>query len=216
MENAHLRLGLLEYERHTEKISTRVRVRVGHYIGEGQEGHLLSVFGNDSDVGAITAAVYDQARFKLTFPDGRVQEMSLGERAACYRGSVTVPQRKHAVRHMVALSEEIRGLRSLDQTYAISSDKLSVWTAVVHRLGLPATPEWAEPMMELLRIAERIGRPECIGCFPVVVKASGEELLKWMEAAIVNGIIQLPDKNGPIVWPNVELRDGLCPKSMAA
>ena len=34
MENGHLRMGLLEYERYTEKISTRIRVRVSHYIGE--------------------------------------------------------------------------------------------------------------------------------------------------------------------------------------
>src|SRR6516165_7849430 len=95
MKDAHLRLGLLEYERHSEKISTRIRVRVSHYVGEDADAHLLSAFGNDSDVGAITAAVYEQARFKLTFPDGQVQEITLGERAVCYRGGVTIPGRKH-------------------------------------------------------------------------------------------------------------------------
>jgi hypothetical protein len=54
VENAHLRLGLLEYVRNTEKASTRIRLRVDRYIGEDQQAHLLSVFGNDSDVGAIT------------------------------------------------------------------------------------------------------------------------------------------------------------------
>jgi hypothetical protein len=56
MENAHLRLGLLEYVRITEKASTRIRLQVDRYIGEDRQAHLLSVFGNDSDVGAITAA----------------------------------------------------------------------------------------------------------------------------------------------------------------
>jgi hypothetical protein len=55
MENAHLRMGLLEYERHREKIAARIRVRVSHYIEEDEDAHLLSVFGNDSDIGAITA-----------------------------------------------------------------------------------------------------------------------------------------------------------------
>ena len=32
MENAHLRLGLLEYVRITEKASTRIRLRVDRYI----------------------------------------------------------------------------------------------------------------------------------------------------------------------------------------
>ena len=62
MENAHLRLGLLEYVRITEKASTRIRLRVDRYIGEDRQAHLLSVFGNDSDVGAITAAVHEKSR----------------------------------------------------------------------------------------------------------------------------------------------------------
>ena len=75
MQNAHVRMGLLEYERYTEKIATRIRVRVSHYIGKDDEAHLLSVFGNDSDVGAITAAIYEQARFRLTFPGSEMQEI---------------------------------------------------------------------------------------------------------------------------------------------
>ena len=57
MEDAHLRMGILEYDRHTEKIATRIRVRVSHYVGENEDAHMISIFGNDSDVGAITAAV---------------------------------------------------------------------------------------------------------------------------------------------------------------
>ena len=88
MENAHLRLGLLEYVRITEKTSTRIRLRVDRYIGEDRQAHLLSVFGNDSDVGAITAAVHEKAAFSLTFPDGETKEVSLGEHASCYKGAV--------------------------------------------------------------------------------------------------------------------------------
>ena len=74
MENAHLRLGLLEYVRITEKTSTRIRLRVDRYIGEDRQAHLLSVFGNnDSDVGAITAAVHEKATFSLIFPDGHYE-----------------------------------------------------------------------------------------------------------------------------------------------
>jgi len=57
MENAHVRMGILEYDRHTEKIATRIRVRISQYLGENEDAHLISIFGNDSDVGAITAAV---------------------------------------------------------------------------------------------------------------------------------------------------------------
>jgi len=34
MQNAHLRLGLLEYHRMTEKASTRIRLRVDRYVGK--------------------------------------------------------------------------------------------------------------------------------------------------------------------------------------
>lgn len=81
MENAHLRMGILEYDRHTEKIATRIRVRISHYAGVNGGAHLISIFGNDSDVGAITAAVYEQARFKVTFPIGKTQDVALGEGA---------------------------------------------------------------------------------------------------------------------------------------
>ena len=43
MENSHLRFGLLEYVRMTEKASTRIRLRVDRYIGEDRQTHLLSV-----------------------------------------------------------------------------------------------------------------------------------------------------------------------------
>jgi hypothetical protein len=180
MENAHLRMGLLEYERYTEKIATRIRVRVSHYIGDGDEAHLLSVFGNDSDVGAITAAIYEQARFRLTFPSGKTQEVSLREGAIGYRGSISIPGGNRAVRHMIALSEELRGLKSLSRTFVLRPEPNEVWTALVHRFGLPGLPEWAGVMMGVLRENERIAPADCIGCNAAVICATCEELLEWM------------------------------------
>jgi hypothetical protein len=130
-------MGLLEYERYTEKIATRIRVRVSHYIGEDEDAHLLSVFGNDSDVGAITAAVYEKARFRLTFPSGDLHEISLGEGAISHRGSVNIAGRKQAIRHMIALSEELCGLKSLSRTFVLRPEPSVVWNALVHRFGLP-------------------------------------------------------------------------------
>ena len=110
----------LDYLHEVEHMAERVqRLRVSHYIGDDDEAHLLSVFGNDSDIGAITAAVYEQARFRLTFPDGEMQEICLGEGAICSRGSVSIPGRKQSVRHMIALSEELRGMKSLSRTYVL-------------------------------------------------------------------------------------------------
>lgn len=211
MENAHLRMGLLEYERYTEKVATRIRVRVSHYIGKDDEAHLLSVFGNDSDVGAITAAVYEQARFRLTFPDGEMQEISLGEGAICCRGSVCIPGRKQSVRHMIALSEELRGMKSLSRTYVLRSDPHEVWTALVHRFGLPGLPEWADTITELLQKEERIRPVDNIGSPAAVVLVTSEELLTWMGDAVGRGELSFPLSNGPTRWRNGALTEALRP-----
>jgi len=212
MENAHLRMGLLEYERYTEKIATRVRVRVSHYIGDEDEAHLLSVFGNDSDIGAITAAVYEQARFRLTFPDGQMQDVCLGEGAVCSRGSVSIAGRRQSVRHTVALSEELRGMKSLSRTFVLRPEPTEVWTALVHRFGLPGLPEWAEPMTRILENERRVEPVDSIGCSAAVITATCEEVLGWMEVAVRLGELSFPDSNGPLRWSNGKLADALRPE----
>jgi len=212
MENAHLRMGLLEYERYTEKIATRIRVRVSHYIGENEDAHLLSVFGNDSDVGAITAAVYEQARFRLTFPDGKIQEMSVGKGAICHRGSISISGRKQAVRHMISLSEELRGMKSLSRTFVLRPEPYEVWTALVHRFGLPGLPEWAEPMTRILENEKRIVPVDSIGCQAAVISGTCEELLEWMGGGVGRGELSFPEINGPIRWFNGTLSECLRPE----
>jgi len=211
MENAHLRLGLLDFERNTEKISTRIRVRVSHYIGEGEDAHLLSVFGNDSDVGAVTAAIYEKARFRLTFPSGEMQEISLGEGAICYRGSVSIPGRKQTIRHSIGLSEELRGLKSLSRTFVLRPEPTEVWTALVHRFGLPGLPQWAEAMVRALRENGRIVPVDSIGCSAAVINATCEELVDWMGAGVTRGELSFPEINGPIRWFNETFVEALRP-----
>ncbi len=211
MENAHLRMGVLEYERHTEKIATRIRVRVSHYIGEDEDGHLLSIFGNDSDVGAITAAIYEQARFRLAFPSGETQEIMLGEGAMCCRGSISIPGRKQAVRHMIALSEELRGMKSLSRTFVLRQEPNEVWAALVHRFGLPGLPDWADDMMRVLSENDRITPVDSIGCSAAVISATSEELLEWMGDGTAGGELSFPETNGPIRWSSTLLPEILRP-----
>lgn len=211
MENAHLRMGLVEYERYTEKIATRIRVRVSHYIGQDEDAHLLSVFGNDSDVGAITAAVYEKARFRLTFPGGETQEISLGEGAICHRGSVSIPGRKQTVRHMIALSEEVRGLKSLSRTFVLRPEPTEVWTALMHRFGLPGLAEWSVAMSRVLQENGRITPVDGIGCSAAVINATCEELLEWMEVGVRSGKFTFPESNGPVRWSNGTLAESLRP-----
>jgi hypothetical protein len=201
MHNAHLRLGLLEYHRMTEKTSTRIRLRVDRYVGEDEKAHLISVFGNDSDVGAITAAVHEKATFTLTFPDGEVKEVSLGEHASCYKGAVSLPDRKHPVRHLVAVSEELYTNGGVGQTILLGYQRDQAWATLVSFLGLPAEPSWAEHVLGVVEAEERIKALDGIGCQPVLISATTEEVLEWIGDGLRTQTLSFPEKNGPILWP---------------
>jgi hypothetical protein len=201
MQNAHLRLGLLEYTRMTEKTSTRIRLRVDRYVGEDEQAHLISVFGNDSDVGAITAAVHEKATFAITFPDGEVKEVSLGEHASCYKGAVSLPDRKQPVRHLVAVSEELYTNGGLGRTILLQYQRDQAWATLVSFLGLPADPSWAGSVLSIIEVEERIKALDGIGCQPVLISATTEEMLGWIGNGLRSGTLNFPEKNGPITWP---------------
>jgi hypothetical protein len=67
MQNAHLRFGRLDYRRNSGKTDTRISVHVDRYVGEGEDAHLISVFGGDAEVGAITAAIHERHTFTIAF-----------------------------------------------------------------------------------------------------------------------------------------------------
>jgi hypothetical protein len=211
MENAHLRLGLLEYVRMTEKVSTRIRVRVDRYMGEDRQAHLLSVFGNDSDVGAITAAVHEKATFTLTFPDGTTKEVTLGEHASCYKGAVTLPGRKHPVRHLLAVSEELHTNGSAGRTLLLRYRREEAWATLVSFLGLPAAPMWADHVLGIVERKKRVEEIDGIGCEPVLISATTEEVLEWIGGGLCSQELAFPTSSGPIWWRELSFRDLLRP-----
>jgi len=215
MQNAHLRLGLLEYQRMTERISTRIRVRVDRYVGEERKAHLLSVFGNDSDIGAITAAVHEKATFTLTFPDGTTKEISLGEHASCYKGAVSLADRKHPVRHLLAVSEELHTNGGVGRTILLRYQRDEAWATLVSFLGLPGEPAWADHVLGVIEDEGRIEELDGIGCQPVLVSATTEEVLEWIGDGLRSEALRLPENNGPVLWPQFSLKELLHPEAAA-
>lgn len=209
MENAHLRFGLLEYVRITEKASTRIRLRVDRYMGEERQAHLLSVFGNDSDVGAITAAVHEKATFSLTFPDGTTKEVSLGEHGACYKGAVALPGRKHPVRHLLAVSQELHTNGSAGRTILLQYRREEAWATLVSFLGLPADPTWADHILGIIEGKKRIEQIDGIGCKPVLISATTEEMLEWIGEGLRSQALAFPVTSGTIRWLEVSVADVL-------
>jgi hypothetical protein len=216
MENAHLRLGLLEYVRITEKTSTRIRLRVDRYIGEDRQAHLLSVFGNDSDVGAITAAVHEKATFTLTFPDSTTKEVTLSEHASCYKGAVTLSGRKHPVRHLLAVSQELHTNGNAGRTILLRYRREEAWATLVSFLGLPADPTWADDILAVVERQKRIEQLDGIGCEPVLISATTEEILEWIGDGLRSRALAFPDGNGSVIWPRYSAAAALNPRHAGA
>ena len=216
MENAHLRLGLLEYVRMTEKASTRIRLRVDRYIGEDRQAHLLSVFGNDSDVGAITAAVHEKAAFSLTVPEGTTTDVPLGEHASCYKGAVSLPGRKHPVRHLLAVSQELHTNGSAGRTILLRYRPEEAWATLVSFLGLPADPTWADHILRIVQGKKRIEEVDGIGCEPVLISATTEEMLEWIGDGLRSRTLAFPEGNGTVIWPRYSVEEALNARRAAA
>jgi hypothetical protein len=190
----------------TEKTSTRIRLRIDRYVGEDEQAHLISVFGSDSDVGAITAAVHEKATFMLTFPGGEVKEVSLGEHASCYKGAVSLPDRKHPVRHLVAVSEQLYTNGGVGRTILLGYQRDQAWATLVSFLGLPADPSWAEHVLGVVEAEERFKVLDGIGCQPMLISATSEEVLEWIGDGLRSKALSFPVKNGPIHWPQLPLQ----------
>ncbi|MGB7548156.1 MAG: hypothetical protein WBM14_10435, partial [Terracidiphilus sp.] len=178
---------------------------------EDEQAHLISVFGNDSDVGAITAAVHEKATFTLTFPDGEVKEVSLGEHASCYKGAVSLADRKHPVRHLVAVSEALYTNGGVGRTILLQYQRDQAWATLVSFLGLPAEPSWAEHILSVVEADERIKILDGIGCQPVLISATTEEILEWIGDGLRSRNLSFPERNGPIVWLRSALSASLFP-----
>jgi hypothetical protein len=68
-------------------------------------------------------------------------------------------------------------------------------------LGLPAVPSWAEHICGTLEAEGRFQSLHGIGCEPVLVTATADELVAWISAALKSGVAAFPEENGPIKWP---------------
>jgi hypothetical protein len=208
MQNAHLRLGRLEYVRHTEGTNTHVGLHVDRYVGDGERAHLLSVFGGDAEVGAIRAAIYERHAFTVTFPNGTSKRVQLGPDASCYTGSVLLGP-KRCIRHLVGVSAALQANGS-GMTYLVHLDGETrglAWATVVSLLGPPAVPQWGDVVLGGMRRDRLIRRLDGIGCNPAVISGTRENLMERISEARKAGLLTFPESNGPILWPRFSLHE---------
>src|SRR5260370_33605468 len=150
-------------------------------MGEGKHAHLPSLFGSDAEVGAIKAAIHENHTFELTFPDGKTQVAGFGKDVSCYRGSLTLRDRKQSLRHLIAISAPLHGNGSAGQTFVLNYQphtRVLTWATLVSLLGLPADPLWGSHILGELRRNQKIKPLDGICCGPGASPATQEELLQ--------------------------------------
>jgi hypothetical protein len=113
---------------------------------------------------------------------------------------VSLQDRKHPVRHLVAVSEALYTNGGVGRTILLGYQRDQAWATLVSFLGLPADPTWAEHILGIVEGKKRIEEIDGIGCQPVLISATTEEVLAWIGDGLKSLVLSFPVKNGPIVW----------------
>jgi hypothetical protein len=210
MKNAHLRLGRLEYTRSTAKNETRIKVILERYVGDGEHAHLVSVFGNDQEIGAIFAAIAEKHEFDVVFPDESRKRVSLESDASCYRGSINLKSGSRSMRHLLAVSSTLHGNGGGGQVilFHLDSEQRGLaWATIVSQLGLPAEPRWGGPLLESLYKDKQMRALEGLNCAPYAVTCTRADLMARLGDMLRRGQLPFPGKNGPVLWPTFSVHE---------
>jgi hypothetical protein len=211
MKNAHLRFGTLRFHKVTRETALDVRLSLDRLIAERSEdggcgrAHLVSVFGGDQDVAAVTAAIAEQSTLEVRGPGIRAFQVVLGEDAEVFRGSISIPGRKRAVRHVLAISRELAltrlgGDAKARRTLLVSDDPAFVLYRIGVRFGLPVLPAWSEWFSRELQMRQAMRRLIGLGCSPVLVSGTKKRFLGWIGHALKLGRISIPEGNAMSQW----------------
>ncbi len=219
MENAHLRFGTMGFHKSVGNSVSRFSLRMDRFIGERATGdiakaHFVSVVGGDAQIAAASAIVSDQQNFSVDGPGFPSMHVSLGKGAQCYRASVQLSTSKRPLRHLIAVSEEFGAIANSEttgRTLLAESSADFLWASMAQIFGLPAVPEWADWFYAKLDDNLAISPIHGLGLRPVVVTGTKSEFLRWLSEGIHKGQIQLPESNGPAIWPTIALERILLP-----
>jgi hypothetical protein len=117
---------------------------------------------------------------------------------------------------LLAVSQELHTNGSAGRTILLRYQREEAWATLVSFLGLPADPLWADQILGIVEGKRRIEEIDGIGCQPVLVSATTEEILEWIGDGLRSGNLSFPEKNGPIIWPRFSLTASMNPPLAAA
>lgn len=214
MKNAHLRIGKMTFSKTVGKARTSFSLHVDRFIGErvsndSPRAHFLSVFGGDAQIAAAHAIISEQESFSVEGPGLEPLNANMGKEAQCYRASIALSTSNRSLRHLIAVSKEFGDQVNSDskgRTLLADSSTEYLWSSIAQIFGLPALPEWADWFHQKLHNSLAITQLYGLGCQPVLVTGTKEEFLRWLSAGIQKGEVQLPERNGPAIWPSIPLQ----------
>ena len=125
--------------------------------------------------------------------------ISLGDRAHTFRGLIQAPGRRQPVRHLVSVSQEVFETQAganaqVHRTIVYSAEPEFLVYRLGVRFGIPLLPCWSSWIAADLTRQNRIHRLLGLGCNPVLVEASKQELLDLIAGAVKRGVLSIPDK----------------------
>jgi hypothetical protein len=214
MQNAHLRMGSLELATsqgrnsagaHIKLSMDRIIVEPAAERDPCARCHMFSVVGGDQDVAAIAAAIAEGSRFAAEGPEVPRVMVSMGDNARTFRSSITIPGRKHAARHLVAVSEELSlteaGANSDAQRTILCNDATRfILYRLGVRFGLPVLPEWSEWMVAELQRRRAMTPLIGLGCHPILVNATKSSLLTLVSAGLRRGRLAISESASSVHW----------------
>jgi hypothetical protein len=115
------------------------------------------------------------------------------------------------VRHLLAVSQELHTNGGAGRTILLRYRREEAWATLVSFLGLPADTNWADHILGIVEGKKRIEEIDGIGCQPVLISATTEEMLEWIGDGLRSRVLSFPVRNGPIVWPRFALSASLFP-----
>jgi hypothetical protein len=220
MNNAHLRLARLRYEFYREKRQTSISVCLDRLVAKkdndslAPEAHMLSVVGADAEIAAISAALSNGDSFTVEAPGQDPLRVSMQAKPKYCKGAISLEGRSRTLRHLVALSQQWVDsaiIANPSEIFLLDSTPEFVWTNIAYVYGLPACPDWAawfhQKLVEEGSISQLLG----VGCDPILISGTRELYLSWLGQGVASGVLKFPDRNGPVVWPNIALLDLLVP-----
>jgi hypothetical protein len=224
MKNAHLRFGWLTYIRTTEKTSTHLRLRLDRFIGEvlpdpprQARAHLISVFGSDTQIAAISAAISLGEKFIVEGPNLPSIRVGFEKKAECFKGALQLPGRTKPLRHIIAVSEELstNSGANTGRTLLADGSPSFIWTSLAQLHGLPGIAEWGRWFVNRIDGHNAITPLLGLGCEPVLIKGNKDQFLAWLSQGVKAGELKFPEQAGPTLWPPLSLDQVFTPRPAA-